>query len=254
MLIDEKGNPFREEHKNWPDHGGVHVKKFTDWYKEYVQYWQPSELIGKHRSVEFYNLYESAFPNEVIIYNMDRASGDNFVTDFMCNVVQDAEKSCAALKSNEVELSTINPSVKLSHDILAVAAYEQGLVDKSLSRQEVVAAVTKYVEDNNVSFPIECSSEVVDQIRDWFFGSEAVMFPDDWTDLKREELLGVFDSFVAKGKLCDLDVQKTLDDDNWKTFFLSLGNRHRTVQEEIVTSVEDRAGWQNENNTVKLNA
>eukprot|EP00529_Nitzschia_sp_RCC80_P005887 CAMPEP_0113470346 /NCGR_PEP_ID=MMETSP0014_2-20120614/16393_1 /TAXON_ID=2857 /ORGANISM="Nitzschia sp." /LENGTH=1026 /DNA_ID=CAMNT_0000362903 /DNA_START=63 /DNA_END=3140 /DNA_ORIENTATION=- /assembly_acc=CAM_ASM_000159 len=236
VLIDEQGNPYREEHKRWPDEGGVNVKTFTDWYKEYIQYWQPTELISKHRSVEFYNLYESTFPNVVTIYNMNQVPSGNFVTDFMCNVVENATQSCTALQNNEIELPTVNPSVKLGHDILAVAAYKAGLVDRTLSRQDVVAAISKYVDDNHVLFPIECNDEVVDQIRDWFFGSEAVMFPDEWSGSKREELFGVFDSFVAKGKLCDIDVSKTLEDKNWKDFFRSLGNG---VEEELVESVDE---------------
>ena len=221
ILLDHKGIPYREEHKYWPSQGGSHIPDFTTWYKEYTKYWKTSELVSKHRSVEYYNLYKSKFSN-VLIHNMHE--GSDLVTMFFCDIIVDATESCQKLQNNKVELPKVNPSVNLDHDILAVYAYNQGLVETTLSRQEVTAAVTEYVKRSGKIVPRACNNNITGEIHDWLLESERLMLADTWSSSKEEELKQIFESYMAKGKLCNVDCEAILHDEDWLLFFRSLGN------------------------------
>lgn len=222
VLIGDDGNPYREEHIHWPDQGGAHIPNFSTWYQEFTQNWEPSELVKKHRSVEFYHLYTPLFDN-VVIYDMHQ-EGD-LVTNFMCDVIPRADHTCLKLKHNKIDLPTVNPSVDLDHDILAVYAYDKGYVDKSLSRREVVNAVGKFVKESDKSLPRACHPGISKQIYDWLVASEEEMFADSWSPTRSAEMTASFKTFFAKGKLCDVDVDEALRDQDWVNFFHSLGNQ-----------------------------
>jgi hypothetical protein len=239
ILIDNRGNPYREEHKHWPSEGGVHIPDFTTWYKEYTQYWKTSELVSKHRSVEYYELYKSKF-NNIYVHNMHE--GSDLVYKFFCDIITDARDSCQKLKNNEVELPKVNPSVNLDHDILAVYAYDQGLVDTTLSRQEVRAAVTAFVKSSGKIIPRACDNYITDEIHDWLLESEKLMLADTWSSAKADELHQLFESYVLKGKLCNVDSEAILHDEDWLRFFRSLGKgsgERKFKNAEVVEGVKD---------------
>lgn len=220
ILIDENGNPYREGHKHWPSDGGVYVPEFTSWYKEYIKYWDASDLVSHHRSIEYYNLYKGSF-DDVKVYNM-HTDGD-IVTNFFCSVL-DTPNTCQKLHNKEVEFSEVNASVNLSHDILATYFYDQGLIDNSLSRQQVVAMIGDFVKDSQKDIPRKCDQSILTQIFDWLVASEKIMMSESWTASSEAELLAVFDAYVANGKICDLDRETVLQDEEWRSFFQSLGN------------------------------
>jgi hypothetical protein len=202
ILVDDHGNPYREEHKNWPDKGGVYVPEFSSWYKDYIKYWHPAELPSKHRSVEYYQLYDVAFEN-VLVYNMHQ--GTDFVTDFFCDILK-ASRSCQKLREKQVDLSEaeVNASVDLDHDILATFFYAHGFIDKNSRRQDVVAQISAFIADTGKKIPRSCDIDVVDQIFDWLLVSEKIMVGAEWWSDSKEDLERNFKSFVENGKLCDV--------------------------------------------------
>lgn len=223
ILIDEKGNPYREEHKHWPSEGGVHIPSFSTWYQEFTKNFEPSELVEKHRSVQFYHLYAELFgKDKITIYDMHQEGAD-LVTDFMCDVIPRADHSCLKLKDHEIEPPKTNPSVNLDHDILSVYAYDQGYVDKSLSRRQVVDAVGKYVKESDKTLPRVCHPGLAKEIYEWLVASEEAMFADDWSPSRYEKMTEAYETFFATGKLCDVDVEEAMRDQEWVDFFQSLG-------------------------------
>jgi len=221
VLFNDEGIPYRTEHKHWPDHDGIRVPDFSTWYKKYTQYWKPTELVNMHRSIEYYNLYSKLFEN-VLLYNMHQ-KGD-LVTDFICNIIG-ATNACERYKNNGVYKEEVNSSVHLDHDIVAVHAYDQGHVDKTLTRKEVTEAVTTYILESGKIIPRKCDSEVIDQIRNWLIDSEKVMLGDH--NYSEDELLQIYESYITKGKLCDVDKKAILLDQDWLHFFHSLEERER---------------------------
>lgn len=263
VLFNDEGVPYRTEHKHWPDHGGIRVPNFSTWYKEYTRYWKPTELVDMHRSIKFYNLYNESFKNDVRLYNMHN-EGD-LVTDFICNIIG-ATNACKKYQNNlEVyEIKENNSSIDLDHDIVAVHAYEQGHIDKTLTRTGVSEAVTTYIKESGKIIPRKCEPEVTDQIRNWLVDSEKVMSGDqNWSKIKEDELLQVYESYTTKGKLCDVDKDAILLDQDWLHFFHSLKGRERrnivlhvgpvgadTIYETLTTIPRHVEGLQKDNYTV----
>ena len=263
VLFNDEGIPFRTEHKHWPDHGGINIPDFSTWYKEYTRYWKPTELVDMHRSLKFYNIYNESFKNNVRLYNMHN-EGD-LVTDFICNIIG-ATNACEEYKKN-VEVykkEEENSSVDLDHDIVAVHAYDQGHIDKTLTRTEVAEAVTTYIKESGKIIPRKCDPEVTVQVRNWLVDSEKVMSGDrNWSKIKEDELLQVYESYTNKGRLCDVDKDAILLDQDWLHFFHSLKGRERrnlvlhvgpvgadTIYKTLTTIPRHVEGLQKDNYTV----
>jgi hypothetical protein len=215
FLVDENGQPIRETHHLWPQDGGVHVPSFSTWYKDFVGALHMSDMANQHPSVHFMNVWEDAFPDKVAIYNMHQ-DGD-LVTNFMCQMIPEAKKSCNALQ-NGIDLPLENPSVKIEHDIIAVAAYERGLIAKDTTRPEAMDRITQFVNENGMVVPRICNDEVSNQILEWLLQSEDVMLKHS----NPGELRGLFDAYKSSGKLCDVDVEIVLSDDKWINFFATM--------------------------------
>ena len=220
FLRNENDQPTLQPHTKWPSEGGVHVPNFSDWYRQYVNGFHSEDLAGNHPSIKFKNAYEPYF-DHIEVYNMDQ-EGD-MVTNFMCQMIPEAHKTCHRLKEGSVKLPLINPSVNVEHDILSVEAYERGLIGEGLSRPTVVEEVRKHLQNPGVSLPRRCDSELRKQIHDWLFESEKIMFPDSWSSSVSEALENQYEDYYDKGKLCDIDLEEALDDKSWIEFFTSLG-------------------------------
>jgi hypothetical protein len=219
LLIDDVGNPYREEHIHWPDQGGARIPGFSTWYEDFTSNWEPTEFVEKHPSVKLYRLYTPLFDN-VVIFDMHQ-DGD-LVTNFMCNVILKADNTCLKLKGNKIQLPIANPSVNLGHDILSVYAYDKGYVDKSLSRQEVVKAVGEYVKESDKSIPRYCHPGISKKMYDWLVASEVEIFGNEWSPERNTEMTESFNAFFATGKMCDVDAEEALRDQDWVNFFQSL--------------------------------
>jgi hypothetical protein len=224
VLFDENGNPYRTEHTKWPDQGGVHVPTFADWYSDFTKYWKaiPERLLLKHRSIGWYYLYKEQFDN-VVLYNIHERPKGGIVEDFVCNVLE-AKNSCSIYRSRESwpEIDT-NESVNLDLDILSVYAYEKGLIPKSAKRKEVVEAVASHIKETGKILPRNCDLKTKDEIRFLLVETEKIMVgADNWSDAKEAELLEEYKTFMEKGKMCNVDGEAVLADEEWVSLFQSL--------------------------------
>jgi hypothetical protein len=172
------------------------------------------------------NAYKPLFDN-VVVYNMHQ-EGD-FVTNFMCDVVPNATNCCNRLRNGALDIPRTNGSVKLDHQILAVEARERGLLMKSLTRKEVVYSIGQYVKNNNIVLQRTCDDEVINEIRTWLVDSEEYMFRQNWSDEQSTRLAGIFESYLEKGTLCDVDIEAVFNDKRWIQFFQNLDNRPHLV-------------------------
>ena len=226
ILIDDHGHPYRMDHKWWPDQGGSEIPVFSDWYKKFTEYFDRSDLAKRHRSVELVNAYEPLF-NKVVVHSMHQ-EGD-LVTNFMCDSVPEATNCCNRLRKGALEIPLENASVNLDHDIIAVEARNRGMLQKRLSRPEVVAAVSTFIEKTNKEIPRKCDHEMIEEIRGWLLDSEKELFYENWTEDQTSELQQIYDVYLEKGKLCDVDLTKVFADEDWMDFFASLDNRPTLV-------------------------
>ena len=226
ILIDENGHPYRREHTQWPDEGGVPIPNFSTWYTEFTKHWEPSDLVSKHRSIAFLNAYKPFFDN-IIVYDMHQ-EGD-LLTNFMCDSLPDAEHSCQLLKRRDMKLPRDNQSVDLDYDILAVKAREEGILRTTFKRKYIGSRIERFVKENNKNLPRICDTEMMDEIKTWLLESQKEMFPERWSDQQEIIVTQSFDDYRNSGILCDIDFDKVFSDEEWLGFFESLDNRPQLV-------------------------
>lgn len=226
ILINEAGQPYRREHTEWPGEGGVEIPTFSSWYKEFTRYWDPSELVSKHRSIAFKNAYEPYF-NNILVHNMHQ-DGD-LITNFMCDSLPDAKRACGLLKTRNIRVPRDNQSVELDYDILAVKARERGILKTGFKRKYVYSRIEKHVVENGKKIPRVCDMDMIDEIRQWLLDSEKEMFPEAWSEDTETYLRESFEGYVASGKLCDIDFDHVFADEEWLEFFQSLDGRPRLI-------------------------
>jgi hypothetical protein len=222
ILFDDYGVPYRMDHKWWPDQGGSEIPSFSAWYKSFTEHFDRSDLVSRHRSIELVKAYKPVF-DKVVVHNMHQ-EGD-LVTNFMCESLPGATNCCNKLKKGALQIPRENASIDLDHDIIAVGARKRGLLQKRSSRREVHDAVSRFVQRTGKAIPRKCDHEMIEEIRGWLLGSEKEMLSDSWTEQNTSELESNFDTYVAKGKLCDVDLSRLFEDIAWLEFFASLDNR-----------------------------
>jgi len=146
------------------------------------------------------------------------------IDDFFCNVLE-ANTSCKKIRNNEIPPIDTNESVNLDLDILSVYAYEKGLIPKSAKRKEVVEAIFRYTKETGKVLPRNCDLKMKDEIRYLLVETEKIMVgvgSDSWSDGKEAELLEEYNTFMEKGKMCNVDGEAVLADEEWVSFFQSL--------------------------------
>jgi hypothetical protein len=218
--------PYRVAHTWWPDQGGSKIPVFSEWYRSFTEGWDRSDMVSKHPTIERINTYQPVF-DEVVVHNMHQ-DGD-FVTNVMCESVPGARHCCKKLKKDKLEVPLLNASVNLDHDIIAVEARTRGLLRRSLSRSEVVDAISKFVTTAKKVIPQRCNYDMIVEIEKWLFSSEEDLFKSSWTDQKAHDLQKIFSSYVDAGGLCDIDLEQIFADKDWVQFLSSLDNRPTLV-------------------------
>ena len=135
----------------------------------------------------------------------------DMVRNFICHALPGANHTCDDYNLHAIPRK--NKSENLDYDILAVYAYENGLItDKSLRRKVVVRKTSRHAVSNNITLPLKCpSKEVIDDIYSYSLyvekwakspvqfskGNEAELSPDQLAEFNID-----WEATVAKNKLC----------------------------------------------------
>mmetsp|Transcript_21121 Transcript_21121/g.47876 ORF Transcript_21121/g.47876 Transcript_21121/m.47876 type:complete len:413 (-) Transcript_21121:543-1781(-) len=235
----EKGNP-PSSHKDWP--GINHDYRIPSFPEHFAKVY-----------------YEKPFPHLVrTSYNYWKKYADRFTlvnfheedptTNFLCKAVIGANNTCALMRIKKKEAqefpSTVkNPSVNLDYDMVAVHAYEIGLVHRTHRRRAVARAVQEHAAATGISFPQKClDTRELDHLYrrsladeawaqsmfgEWGAGPSRSDAPsmsiDADVDLLGAEELAEFNAdwknSKEQGKFCSVDVFETLKQKKWRKFF-----------------------------------
>jgi len=169
------------------------------------------------------NRFEPHFPNiKVFNYHLD---GDNLVGSFYCNMLPGAKSACEA-RTRLGTKAHFNSAVNHNYDILAVAAYEQGLIQKEHpgnTRKQMAAAAQhrqeKMLNLEGIDFPMICMSESqLEELLQMSLKFERQILPE-WAAQHEEEHRAAFKRYVDKKKFCTIDADQVLKDDEWRSFF-----------------------------------
>ena len=108
---------------------------------------------------------------------MNTHKDEHLTTNLVCKGLNGATHTCSGLRKYDDQdhqrsrvkrrLRNRNASVNLDYDILAVFAYENGLVDKSYNRLDVTSAIKKYVKTKKCP-----NATVLEYMYNWSLESE----------------------------------------------------------------------------------
>jgi hypothetical protein len=232
------GKPI-SSHEDWP---GINNDTRISTFEEFLDDFSPS-YVDKYNTLQPALDCWQDIADRVTVFDLHESRlmlGDGRVVDkhpdmvrnFICSVLPGAKHTC---DDYDLHATTIrgNEAENLDYDILAVHAYESGLItDKSLRRKVVAEKTSRYAVSNNITLPLECpSKDVLDDIyRNSLHVEKWAKSRAQFSKGNEEELLldqleefnTDWEATVAKNKFCNVDAAKALEDEKWQTFFRGL--------------------------------
>jgi hypothetical protein len=228
-MYNEKYKPLfrRRKYQEWPDHHGVEIRPFVDYYRRALQYqgigdYQlKAEKANLHPAEWLWQLWTPFFSN-VVVLNMHNEEG-TLMTNFIKQVLPGTKDATRYMQQHQAPSKT-NPSLNLNHDMLAVAAYQQGLVRKKLKRRRVAFAVERIHKqlqsqrNTTISVPMVCltQSEQEALLNRSLALERTVLGLDGNKEQHELEFAGARDDF------CNVNTNVVLANKAWQNFFSSL--------------------------------
>eukprot|EP00587_Corethron_hystrix_P007618 CAMPEP_0113299892 /NCGR_PEP_ID=MMETSP0010_2-20120614/1743_1 /TAXON_ID=216773 ORGANISM="Corethron hystrix, Strain 308" /NCGR_SAMPLE_ID=MMETSP0010_2 /ASSEMBLY_ACC=CAM_ASM_000155 /LENGTH=266 /DNA_ID=CAMNT_0000153213 /DNA_START=620 /DNA_END=1423 /DNA_ORIENTATION=+ /assembly_acc=CAM_ASM_000155 len=222
-------------HRNWPGIDGDYgIPLFREYYAEQV-YQQQAKDRGIQKG---YSLWRN-YANRFTFINLHKE--EDLTTNFVCTAVLGANHTCAHMRMENKNKNDVkegrNFSLNLDFDMLAVHAYEIGIVPKSYRRDKVAKIIQKYTDSNGLSLPKTClSGEKLDYLYRTSLEQERWILPvlelgpflsarqvDEATrrlsPAQQSEFDAHWNAWIEEGKHCNVDVNETLKRKEWVTFF-----------------------------------
>lgn len=175
------------------------------------------------------SVFEKEFP-EVVLFDINQ-DGD-LMEHFLCDLLENATNACRAQKdllssSRKDGEVRKNVAVPLDYRRISMAAHDRGLFLVTSSNLNGVATLVKrhIIDDLNATIkdlPLVCvPKQKADALFNASLSQEMKLFPHRRT----WETKTLFDAMMKKKGLCEVDIDKLFDDDDWKEFFRSLASR-----------------------------
>ena len=168
--------------------------------------------------------------------------GDPILEQLFCQIIPDAPNVCRHVRAGHLEFPTAakNPSVSLSEDRLAVAAYWEGKIPQSKTnngkfRRVVRDAIQEHCDrlhlETGYQFPQSCWPQTkLDRLEQLSFDLEHQLFSYGWKPGEEAAHRRGFAKAVENNKFCHMDVWKALHEPEWVEFFASDFFLHLTMQ------------------------
>lgn len=232
------------EHNDWPGvNGDYRILTFNEWYVR--SFYNPK--INGLKTIAAYNRWKEC-ADEIKFVNYHVKEDENFVTEFFCEALPGETQTCSNLKKvDQKSTHTSNPSSSLDYDILAVRAYEKGLVDPSFKRQFVGEKVQYHVMKHNITLPQRCPNAAVldfmyeNSYEDEEWALSAIKQSKenannngkiDIVPMSKDEIYAFnsdWEKQLADKKLCNVDADQALEQDRWQKFFEDYFNSEENI-------------------------
>mmetsp|Transcript_2245 Transcript_2245/g.3569 ORF Transcript_2245/g.3569 Transcript_2245/m.3569 type:complete len:402 (-) Transcript_2245:250-1455(-) len=156
------------------------------------------------------------------IHNMHAFSGD-LVSNFYCNTI-DADYTC----EHQIKMHVhANPMRTTDYEILALTAYEKGLIKNSdgLGRSEVGELAEKFhqlsAKVRGTKFPTIClSPQQQEELLNRSLEMEKRLLPEWFASPDGEAAHRTkFSQYIKQGKFCAVDAARVLEEEEWMNFF-----------------------------------
>jgi hypothetical protein len=207
---------------------------------QYAQFYAP----------EVYRVYKAAgFKTQVLNYH----STDDMVSSFFCLEELNSPSACTAVQENHGDAPIPNRAETTAYDEIAIAAYEQGLIDASrVPRYDAREALKYHLEKTNGLLPQICvADDVLQRIEDISLMSEALLVPGFYSSSKGEGPLRSELETLRTTKLCSVDAEKVLEDLQLRQFISTIGryNSQNNSLDDAALSIQDDVSQKNDDPT-----
>jgi hypothetical protein len=228
-MYNEKYKPLfrRRRYQQWPDNHGVEIRPFVDYYRRALHnqgfggYQLKAEKANFHPAEWLRQLWQPFFSN-TIVFNMHDEEG-RLMTNFIKKVFPSTVDASKYMQQHQAPAMT-NPSLNLNHDMLAVAAYQKGLVRRKLKRRQVAFAVEGLYKqfqskhNSTITVPMVCLTQSEQEsLLNRSLALERTVFGVDGNK-KQHEL----EFAEARHHFCNVDTKKVVANKAWQKFFSSL--------------------------------
>lgn len=228
-------NYIGARYEKWPHQQGKKHADFIGFLEYHLDCKEKNEIgtdgrgFGHHLTETAFKKFAKHF-HEIRIFNLHQ-EGD-LVTNFICQMLPTAHKVCKIL--SEQNQDTINAPVRRasqSFDAVRIAeyAYDKDLIDKNVSKPEIVKKIASHMELAGLATNKEyvtCPSVVLasrflnaslvferDILRAQRLHMPEVNFPHD-----ESNLVPLFEETRSTGKFCEIDPDQVLKNDHWREF------------------------------------
>lgn len=189
----------------------------------------PTDTVLKKYQPFFETIHVVDLHNLEYVVEADHGGGDAYLQHLFCSVLK-TPHTCGAAVAGEIGKNKTNSNVSpsLDYEMLAVHAYQQGLL--AVSRQLVVSAIQRRQEQllslTASSFPQQClSSQILDRLIDLSVRVDANLFGSS-VEREAQQRRGFVKLVNARDKYCHMDVAKVLPDKGWRNMLMSLRHGH----------------------------
>lgn len=241
----------KKYNRNWPNQGkGKAHPSFLKYLDYHLRHWEANDqsvdgghsahALGHHLTVSAYKKFSPYF-DDVQIFNLYE-DGD-LATNFVCNMLPDAENTCNILRSKGQDAGTsaeakgLVKRVSKSFDAqrISEAAYINGYFDTSSSKEEIVKMVEAKIEKvglNLSSRLMACASPALEaRFLDASIAYEKEVLSIDHKNMEMQRLdtaidahIGMFQQSKAEGRFCEVDTKLLLSDKRWRKYLSELSH------------------------------
>merc|ERR1719416_8066 len=214
--------PAKAKMSKWPKHGGLTVPLVKDSVNR-NGYFQ-----GRYPAADaIADVFAREFDN-ITVFDITQ-SGD-LMTHFLCDLLENAHQACEAQKTfvaSGTPETKKNVAMPLDYDMLATAASKRSLFDLTLKRARVANMIKEHHEKELglkvQDFPLICPvEEKTEKLFGVSLAQEKRLFPGRTKEEGHERLRAAFEKRMDQKSLCNIDVDKVLEDESWIKFFKSL--------------------------------
>jgi hypothetical protein len=247
--------------KNWPGQGrGVAHPSFLEYLDYHLLRWETNDLsvdgghiarsFGHHLTLSTYHKFSPHF-DDVQIFNLYDEGA--VATNFVCNMLPNADSTCNLLKSSSTtqqhtgsptatittttQMSSLVKRVSKSFDAqrIAEAAYINGYLDGSTSKEQVVSMIETKIQKGGLSRTSQFMACPSPELEERFlkaslaFEKEIVLLAQhgrlEMGDLKKinDNHIRQFQKAKSDGRFCEVNTEQVLGNNEWRTFLSEFG-------------------------------
>jgi hypothetical protein len=215
--------------KNWKNHwpgvAGSPGEKvgllFPFYYKRWFEF--------GHRFTDYtVDNVKDTFP--IRILNLHTDGQRSLRTQFLCNLLPDAPKSCeeSRRRDDANDITTINDAkgaLHVNYDMLTTGAADLGLIDViHFERREIREALQNFTQvelgKSPWDFDLKCPEPYqVEEFLNMSLELEAKIFGEETAARMEDETRYAFEKDIETHIFCEVDPEATLKKEPWKSFF-----------------------------------